>query len=254
MMDELLVLKGIDKSYRRGERRLRVLADLSLTVAVGEIVAVVGARYEGKTTLMKIAGGFEQPDAGEVWFSGRELGGLRLGEREKLWRNEIAWVHRKRTGLEFEVLDHVSLALRTGRRPSREVEEIAMAALERVGVQDTARRKWEELSHWERVLVAFARGIATSPRLMVIDDVIDGLGMSKTREAGELLCSLARELGCGVLMTVSDSEAALVADRMWCFDRCALKLLYERTDREANVIDFPTGSVSAGRGVSGPGS
>jgi ABC-type lipoprotein export system ATPase subunit len=252
-MDELLALRAVQKSYRRGERRLRVLADVSLTVAVGEIVAVVGSRYEGKSTLLKIAAGLEQPDAGEVLFGGRELGSMRMSERERLLRHGIAWVHREGTGLEFEVLDYVGLPLRMGRRRSRDVQERAMAALERAGVQHVARRRWDELSNWERVLVAFARGIACEPRLMIVDDVIDGLGMSKTREAGDLLCSLVQDLGCGVLMSVSDPEAALAADRVWSFDRGALKLLSDQTADQSNIIDFPGGSVPQSRGLSGSG-
>jgi len=251
-MDELLALRGIYKSYHRGERRLRVLADVSLTVSAGEIVAVVGSRYEGKTTLLKIAAGLEQPDAGEVWLGDSELTRLPTRERERFWGHEIAWIHREGTGLQFEVLDYVCLPLRMGRGRPREAEEQAMATLKRVGVQDAARRRWEELSNWERVLVAFARGIVSRPRLMVIDDVIDGLGMSKTHEAGELLCSLAAELECGVLMSVSDPEAALAAVRMWSFEHGRLKLLSDQTD---NVIDFPNDSgIRQSRGSTGAGS
>jgi ABC-type lipoprotein export system ATPase subunit len=253
-MDELLVLSAIQKSYRRGERRLRVLTDVSLTVAFGEIAAVVGSRHEGKSTLLEIAAGRAQPDGGEVRFEGRALGSMRVSELERLRRDEIAWVHREGTGLEFEVLDYVALPLRLRRGRASDAQERAMAALERVGVQDVARRRWDELSNWERVLVAFARGIACEPRLMVVDDVIDGLGMSKTREAGDLLSSLVQDMGCGVLMSVSDPEAALAADRVWSFDRGALKLLSDQTADQANIITFPGGSVPQSRGFSGSGS
>jgi ABC-type lipoprotein export system ATPase subunit len=252
-MGELLALKAVHKTYRRGERRLRVLADVSLTVAVGEIVAVVGSRYEGKTTLLEIAAGLKQPDTGEVWFDGRDLGGLRASKRERLWGDEIAWIDRAGTGLQFRVIDYVGLPLRVGSGRA-DADERAIAALERVGAPGVARRRWAELSNWERVLVAFARGLGCRPRLMVVDDVIDGLGMSKTREAGELLCSLVEELGCGVLMSVSDVEAALAADRVWCFDQGALKLLSGDSAAQADVIDFPRGGVPQSRGSSGSGS
>jgi lipoprotein-releasing system ATP-binding protein len=253
-MDELLALKGVRKSYRRGPRRLPVLSDISLTVADREIVAIVGSRYEGKTTLLKIAAGLESPDAGDVWFRGKELSSMRSRDRERLLGHEIAWVDREGTGLQFEVLDYVSLPLRMGRR-RRHADEQAMAALERVGVQDAARRRWAELSNWERVLVAFARGVASRPRLMIVDDVIDSLGMSKTREAGDLLSSMVDELGCGVLMSVPDAEAALVADRVWTFDQGALKRLSgDHSGVEADVIEFPRGGVPQSRGFSDSGS
>ncbi len=252
-MDELLEIEAVHKSYRRGERRLRVLCDVSLAVAAREIVAVVGSRYEGKTTLLEIAAGLKQPDAGVVRFRGRALGGMRAGERERLLGGEIAWIDREGTGLEFDVLDYIAVPLMLGRRHG-DVEERAMAALERVGAPSIARRRWADLSNWERVLVALARGFASEPALMVVDDVIDGLGASKTREAGELLCALTGELGCGVLMSASDPEAALVADREWAFDNGALRLMSGDVGAGADVIDFPRGSVAEGRGSSGSGS
>ncbi len=251
--DRLLALKAVRKSYRRGERRQRVLVDVSCEVGPGEIVAVVGSRYEGKTTLLRIAAGFESPDAGEVWFGGREMSCLPVRERERLWGREIAWLDRAGTGLEFAVLDYVSLPLRMGRSPRRDAAEQAMSALERVGVQDVAHRRWAELSNWERVLMTFARGIAGKPRLMVIDDLTDGLGMSKTREAGELLCSLVEELGCGVLMSASDPVAGLMADRVWTFDRGALRLFSGQGGGGAEIIDFPRAGSPESRGSSDSG-
>ncbi len=237
---ELLALRGVAKGYRRGGRWLRVLSDVSLDVDSGEIVAVAGSRGEGKTTLLKIAAGLEVPDAGEVLLGNVDLARCSDGERSRHLGGEISWVHRDGTGLRFEALDYVGLPLAIGRRRRRRaVEALAMQALERVGAADCAHQRWEELSNWERVLVAFARGMIGEPRLMVVDDVVDGLGMRRTREAGEMLGSLVRELGCGVLMSVSDLEAALVADRVWSFERGGLKLMSDQTRTQADIIDFP---------------
>jgi hypothetical protein len=68
---------------------------------------------------------------------------------------------------------------------------------------------------------------------------MDGFGIGRTREAGELLLTLVRELGCGVLMSCSDLEAALVADRVWSLERGQLSLLVEQGAELAEVIDFP---------------
>jgi ABC-type Mn2+/Zn2+ transport system ATPase subunit len=89
------------------------------------------------------------------------------------------------------------------------------------------------------VLVGLARGIVCRPRLLVLDSVIDGLGMRRTREAGELLLELAGELECGVLMSSSDLEAALVADCVWSLERGRLSLLSAQTVTEAEIIEFP---------------
>lgn len=245
-MGDLLVLSGVCKSYRRGDRRLSVLVDVTLRMGAGEIGAVLGPRDEGKTTLLQIAAGLLRPDRGEVWLGDVELTQCSDSERARLLSREIAWIHRDGTGLDFKVLEYVALPLLTGRRlpligylrGRREAEHAAMTTLERVGAAECAGLRWGDLSNWERVLVGFARGIARGPRLMVVDDVIDGFGMSRTREAGELLLSFAQELGCAILMSVSDIEAALVAERVWGFEHGGLKLLSGQTDAEAEIIEL----------------
>ncbi len=153
---------------------------------------------------------------------------------------EIAWINREGTGVKLDVLDYLALPLAMGRgRGRREARTLATGALERVGAAGCARRRWTELSDWERVLVGLARGIVCKPRLLVLDSVIDGLGMRRTREAGELLLALAAELECGVLMSSSDLEAALIADRVWSLERGRLSLLSEQTVTEAEIIEFP---------------
>ena len=138
------------------------------------------------------------------------------------------------------MLDYLGLPLAMGRgRGRREARSLATKALERVGAAGCARRRWAELSDWERVLVGLARGIVCKPRLLVLDSVIDGLGMRRTREAGELLLALAAELQCGVLMSCSDLEAALIADRVWSLERGRLSLLSEQTVTQAEIIEFP---------------
>lgn len=141
------------------------------------------------------------------------------------------------------MIEDLSLPLVMGRgHGAQEARDRAMGALERVGVPECARRRWDELSNWERVMVGFARGFACRPRLIVVDDVIDGFGMTKTQEAGDLLLSFAEETGCGVLMSASEVEPALVADRMWGFERGRLKLISDVTRSSAKVIAMHEGA------------
>jgi putative ABC transport system ATP-binding protein len=239
-MGDLLRLQGVSKAYRRGGRRLRVLVDVSLQLELGEVGAVVGARNEGKTTLLKIAAGIEPPDTGEVRVGAHELSLLGREERSRLLGGEIAWIHREGPGVRLEVLDYLGLPLAMGRgRGRREARERVQRALERVGAARCARRRWEELSDWERVLVGLARGIVCEPRLLVLDGMTDGLGMRRVHEAGELLLTLTGELGCGVLMSCADLEAALIADRVWSLERGRLSLLAEHEVTEAEIIEFP---------------
>jgi ABC-type nitrate/sulfonate/bicarbonate transport system ATPase subunit len=254
MMSELLRLCGVGKRYRRGERSVQVLSDVSLEVAGREIVAVVGSPGAGKTTLLEVAAGMVRPDGGEVHFGGLELGGCSSRVRERLWGREIAWADRERPRFPWRIRDYVGLSLASGRGyGSREAREMAEDALERVGVGGATRR-WEELSDWERVLVAFARAMVCEPKLVLIDGLFDGLGRHKTQQAGDLLSELVEEAGCGVLMSASDLESVLVADRVLLFERRGrLRLVSGQPRGEGRVIEFPA-SVGERRGSRTAGS
>ncbi len=245
-MDDLLVLSGISKNYKRGDRRVSVLNNVNLRIGVREIGAIRASRNQGKTTLLQIATGLLRPDRGEVWFADINLTRCSDDQRARLLGHEIAWVHRDGSALDLTVLDYVALPLWTGhrwpllryRRGKREAEYAARLALERVGAADCAASRWRDLSNWERVLVAFARGIARRPRLLVLDDLLDGFGMDATRQAGELLLSFTQDLGCAILMTVCDIEAAGVARRVWEFEHGGLKLIRGQVDAEAEIVEL----------------
>jgi putative ABC transport system ATP-binding protein len=239
VMGDVLALSGVYKSYRRGDRHLGVLIDLDLRVRTREIVAVIGGPHEGKTTLLQVAAGLLKPDKGEVSLAGVDL--LRCSDKEhaEVLGREVAWVHCEEVRLDLKMLTYIALPLVvSGRCGKHEAEHLVMQALKRVGAEECAGQRWRDLTNWERVLVGFARGIVREPSLLVVDDVLNGLGMDRTREAGELLLSFLDDPGCSVLMSASDSEATLVAQRVWCFERGGLKLTYDEVPGDAEVIEL----------------
>jgi ABC-type lipoprotein export system ATPase subunit len=209
----LLSLTGVNRSYRRGRHEMRVLIDASLQVSAGEIVAVQGQRGAGKTTLLKIAAGMELPDGGRVSFDGWDLTGLSDVQLSRLLGAQIGWVHNNGPESRVRVLDYVALPLLIS-LGDRAAYTRAAQALERVGAADCAQQRWETLSDGERGLVGIAHAIVRSPRLLLVDDVTMILGIHETDTLTRLLRSIASESAIGVLMTVSDTAAALQSDRM----------------------------------------
>jgi putative ABC transport system ATP-binding protein len=131
-------------------------------------------------------------------------------------------------------------------RGKRDAKGLAEQALARVGIADRARQRWKQLSSCETVLAGLAGGIVGSPQLLVMDDLFDTLGSERTREFGDLLRSLVGELGCGVLMSVSDLGTALVADRVWSLTQGALELMSDQSGfTDAEIIDFPDAAQRA---------
>jgi predicted ABC-type transport system involved in lysophospholipase L1 biosynthesis ATPase subunit len=190
---------------------------VDLSVAEGEFVGVLGGRSEGKTSLLEIAAGLSPPEAGSVWFEGKDLARCSEDERTALLGDRIAWMPRENFA-DFQALEYIALPISMRGGGMAAAEEQAIMALRRVGAEGCAQAGWEDLSDWDRLMVTFARGFATRPRLMVVDDLLDGLGAGGTREASELLLGFARELRCGVLASASDLGALMAADRVFCFD------------------------------------
>ena len=233
---ELLSMERVTKGYSRGSEWVPVLADASLEVLPGEIVAVIGGRLKGKTTLLKIAAGMECPDHGSVLLEAQALS--KLANRPR----EVRWVDREGPSLGVVVSEFVGWPLAPIGRGRSRAEGAATRMLERVGAPECAGRRWGELSNRQRVLVGLARGFIGTPKVVVVDDLLDALGEPATETASDLLRSLVEESQprCGVLMSVSDVESAMFADRVLSITgKGSLKPISGQLTDEGEVVQMP---------------
>ena len=232
---EVLRLDGVWRAFDRGRDRVSVLEDVSLTVAAGEIVAVVGTRDQGKTTLIRIASGMLPADRGRVQLGGAELAGLK--DRQLAWMlaREVGVAARTGPEVRVSVREYVEMSLVACRRwwrrewRRRERRLRVTAVLDELDLAGCADLKWEELSNWQRVLVELAQAVVVGPKLLLVDDVMDGFGLGKKRAAMDLMEGFAHDTGCGVLMAVSDHASALRSERVWQLSRGKLKLMADHT-------------------------
>ncbi len=233
-MGGLLSITGISKGYLRGGSYLGVLKDVSLEVAPGEVVAVIGRRLGGKSTLLQIVAGLEVPDVGTVTLAGRPVRALgrrsfrewwaarRAGSSDPVLGHDMVLVTRDGPHQELEVCKYVGgpLAVRGSRR--RDVQRVAGAALERVGASDCIGRCWGELSHYQRALVGLARAFAGTPKLVILDDLLDAHDQRDTDTLSDILHTLVEESDgrCGVLLSAGYYETAVVlANRVCSLDQ-----------------------------------
>ena len=212
-MGALLSLRGVGKSYWRGDSEVRVLTDVSLDVGAGEFVAVWGTRGSGKTTLLKLAARLESPDRGAVHFGGTDLATLSEAQHARLMLERIGWVRRTGPKSDLRMLDYVALPL-LAEHGRRQAYARAGEAIERVGVSEHAGQRWDSLCDGERALIGIAHGIARAPRLLLVDDPTANLDVLERERVTELLRSLAEEEAIAVLMTVPDMAAAMRASQI----------------------------------------
>ncbi len=212
-MGALLSLKGVSKSYWRGDTEVRVLHDVTLDIRAGEFVAVWGTRGSGKSTLLKLAARLEIPDGGSVCFNGVDLAGLSERQHARLMLEWIGWVRRTGPRSDLRMLDYVALPLLAA-HGRRHAYALAEAAVERVGLSPQTRQRWGSLCDGERALIGIAHGIARAPRLLLVDDPTANLDILERERVTELLHSLVDEEAVAVLMAVPDMPAAMRADQI----------------------------------------
>jgi ABC-type lipoprotein export system ATPase subunit len=240
MADALLQLDDVSRVHVRGLDRITVLNGISLEVRSGEVMGVYGQRSRGKTTLLRVASGFEPPDSGAVSFQGRDLAQMTRRQLARLHREEISWVERGGPHIrEMSVSAYVALPL-CGKLPAAEAHWRATAALARVGVREHADQRWDDLSDTTRMLVAIAHAIVRRPKLVIVDDPTAGLGAFDRDQVVTLLRTAAEEDSFGVLMAVPDMPAMLHATEVRLLSRGKLIApTGPRPDGQANVLDFP---------------
>jgi putative ABC transport system ATP-binding protein len=170
-MNAGLELVDVTKVYGSGAAEVHALSTVSLTVAPGELVAVMGASGSGKSTLLTIAGTLEEPTSGTVVIAGRDAATLSRNERARLRRQSIGYVFQDFNLLPgLTAIENVSLPLELDGVSARVAQRSASEALERVGLGDLGRRFPDELSGGERQRVAVARAIVGERQILLADE------------------------------------------------------------------------------------
>lgn len=194
-MNEVLLVKGLYKSYLNGSRELPVLKGLDLTVRKGEIVFVIGHSGVGKSTLLHLLGALDKPTAGEVHLSGENLYQLKEQERAKLRNERIGFVFQFYHLLpEFFAWENVMMpALIAVKGPSQAsqrigiIKEKAVRMLKEVGLGERVNHRPSQLSGGEEQRVAIARALINNPEIVFADEPTGNLDAENSRSIMELI-------------------------------------------------------------------
>ena len=193
---------------------LEVLKGVSLDVAQGEVVSIVGASGAGKTTLLQIIGTLSRPDGGRVEIDGRDVSAL--GDRAlSQFRNErIGFVFQFHHLLaEFTAFENVCIPGLIGRRPRADVERRASELLDMMGLAARRDHKPGQLSGGEQQRVAIARALVNSPAVLLADEPSGNLDSHNRDEIHRLFFELRDRLGQTIVIVTHDEHLAAMADR-----------------------------------------
>jgi putative ABC transport system ATP-binding protein len=210
----MIELKNISRTYAHGAGEIRALRNISLTIAAGEFLSVMGPSGSGKSTLLNLIGGLDQPSSGEIFLDGRPLHGIS--------DDELTLTRRRRVGFIFQFFnllpilsaaENVSLPLLLEGLPYSTVKPKAEALLRKVGLSERTEHRPEQLSGGEMQRVAIARALITGPAVLLADEPTGNLDSHTSEEIFRLLAALHAE-GQTIVMVTHDLKATAYGTRI----------------------------------------
>ena len=208
-------VSALHKSYPVGEHKLHVLRDVSLEVAAGEMLAIVGQSGVGKSTLLHVLGGLDRVDAGEIRIGDTELTALPDAEIVEFRNRNIGFVFQFHHLLpEFDALENAEMPMRIARRPLSEARARATDLLRRVGLAERLTHRPSMLSGGEQQRVAVARALIMKPALLLADEPTGDLDETTAASLEHLLREMHAEYGLTSVIATHNPRLAGACDRV----------------------------------------
>ena len=215
VVNSLIELRGITKTYGQGQAAFQALRGVDLTIEAGDFVAVMGPSGSGKSTAMNLLGCLDSPTTGEYCFRGIHVERLDRNQRALLRRNCLGFVFQG-----FNLLarttaqENVELPLLYRGEPVETRHAAARAALAKVGLDGWEDHTPAELSGGQQQRVAIARAIVTNPLVLLADEPTGNLDSKRSHEIMQLLGRLNSEQGITVIMVTHEPDMAHYARRI----------------------------------------
>jgi lipoprotein-releasing system ATP-binding protein len=208
--------RGLVKSYVGGDGGvITVLDGVDLSVARGEMVAIIGASGAGTSTLLHLLGALDRPSTGEIVIAGRTLGGLDDDAVSALRNRTVGFVFQFHHLLrEFTALENVMMPLRIAGTDDAQARQRAQALLDRMGLAGRAHHRPAQLSGGEQQRTAVARALAADPSVLLADEPSGNLDHGNSERLHDLFVQLTRELEIAMVVVTHNRSLAARADRV----------------------------------------
>lgn len=210
----MIRLEAIVKSYTIGKEQVDVLKGIDLHIKTGEFIAIMGPSGSGKSTLMNIIGCLDRPTSGEYFLNGERVSDYDENALAKVRNRSLGFVFQQFHLLpRLNALQNVELPLIYAGKPKKEREQLAIEALERVGLSDRMHHLPNELSGGQKQRVAIARAIVNRPHVILADEPTGALDSKTSEQIMNLFTMLNRE-GTTIVMVTHEQEIADYAERI----------------------------------------
>ena len=206
---------GLFRTFKVGGVRVHGLDDVSLTVAPGEVVAVMGPSGSGKSTLLQVLGGLDDPDQGQARIAGVDWRSLRGRARAQFRRRNCGFITQSLALIEpATAAENIEVPLLLDRVPPADRQRRVAEALDSVGLADSRAKLPDQLSGGQQQRVAIARALVTEPAVLLADEPTGSLDSATAAAVTELLVAAAGERGTAVVLVTHDPATAAHASRV----------------------------------------
>jgi lipoprotein-releasing system ATP-binding protein len=216
--------RNLNKSYSVGTQRLHVLRDVSLDVAAGEMLAIVGQSGVGKSTLLHVLGGLDHGDSGSIRIGETDLAALADGQVVEFRNRNVGFVFQFHHLLpEFDAVENAEMPMRIARLPLEEARARATSLLTRVGLGERLLHRPSMLSGGEQQRVAVARALIMRPALLLADEPTGDLDEATAESLERLLREMHAEFGLTSIIATHNPRFAAACDRVLRMEHGQLK-------------------------------
>ncbi len=214
MPDAIVTIRNLSKIYRQGEINVTALNNLSLNIAGGEFLALMGPSGSGKSTLLHIIAGIDSPTSGECVVQKVRVNELNESQLAD-WRNQnVGFVFQTFNLIPvLTAYENVELPLLLMDLSRAKRRELVLTSLDLVGLGDRVKHLPRQLSGGQEQRVAIARALVTDPRLIVADEPTGNLDHQSAEDVLQILKTLSGEAGKTVIMVTHDPRAAAYGSR-----------------------------------------
>ncbi|GHO43102.1 ABC transporter ATP-binding protein [Ktedonospora formicarum] len=217
MIDNTPLIKAVNvrKIYRIGQQRIAALDNINLSVAHGEMVAIMGQSGSGKTTLLNCLSGLDTIDEGEIAIANQNLRDLGDNERTKFRARHMGFIFQDFNLLPvLSAVENVELPMLVSRVPARRARKRALEMLDLVGLSQRARHRPAELSGGQRQRVTIARALTNEPTIVWADEPTGNLDSETAQEIIQLLMTLNQTQHQTFVIVTHAQEVGKQADRL----------------------------------------
>ena len=212
-MENIITLKGICKTYGKGDGLVTALRPIDLDIKKGEMLAIMGKSGSGKSTLLNLLAGLDTPDSGEFIYNGAPINTKNQNKMAKFRRNDVGFVVQHFALIdEYSVQQNIGLPLRYGKLKGTSTKKRIKEISERLEIAEKLRKYPSQLSGGQAQRVAIARAIAHKPSILLADEPTGALD----EETGKSIMNLFREInkeGTTVIVVTHDANVASFCQR-----------------------------------------